>query len=421
MTFAQLGLPAEFIGALAQENITAPTDIQRQTIPLLTAGKDVIGQSVTGSGKTLAYLLPLMLKIDTSRKEAQAVILAPTHELVMQIYQQTQRLTQNSQLPLKTVVLMGESNINNQIAKLKEKPQLIIGTAGRILDLIKKRKINAQTIKTIIIDEVDNLLDNTNGPFVLEIIKATQKDRQLAAFSASLSDNTLKLLHEQMKSPHLVRVNSQIVMNPHIEHYYLVSEQRGKFELLRKLLNATTPKQALIFLNDGQRIDLLCDKLKYHHHKASPLFGNMDKEERQKALKDFRQGKINLLVASDLGARGLDIPDITHIINMDFPLEANEYIHRAGRTARGHRHGICFSIVNPTELAALRIYQREFGITINPVHLVKGKILSGATKDHYHKSAAEKAAVKKKSVAKKSSQTTKKPNSPAPKHRQTEQ
>ena len=408
-TFAQLGLSEALIHALAQQAITEPTAIQAAAIPPLLEGGDVIGQAHTGSGKTLAYLCPLFLKLDPSRRETQALVLAPTHELVMQIYRQAQDLAANSAIPLRCESIIGEANINNQITRLKNKPQLIIGTPGRVLDLIQKRKINAQTIKTIVIDEVDNLLANTNRQTVLDVIKTTQRDRQLAAFSASLNEATLTTLKELMATPQLIKLSAQAVLNPHIDHYYLIGEQRDKFELLRKLLHAENPQRALIFLNDGERIDLLCDKLNYHHYQAFPLFGNLTKEERQKALNDFRTGKIRLLVSSDLAARGLDIPDITHVINLDFPLEANEYVHRAGRTARGERTGICYSIVNPTELAALRIYQREFAIDIQPVHLVRGKVLPGATKQHYSKTAAEKkAAPSQKPAAKKKTPAPKK-------------
>lgn len=408
-TFAQLGLAPALIDALAKQDITQPTAIQAQAIPPLSQGADLIGQSHTGSGKTLAYLCPIFAKIDTTRKEAQALILAPTHELVMQIYHQAQLLAQNSGIIINSVSLIGEVNINNQITRLKTKPQLIIGTPGRVLDLIQKRKINAQTIKTIIIDEADNLLANTNSATVLSVIKTTQRDRQLAAFSASFNADTLRILHELMKSPQIIRLSSQAVLNPNIDHYYLVGETREKFELLRKLIHAANPERALIFLNDGERIDLLCDKLCYHHYQAAPLFGDMSKTERQKTLTDFRTGKIRLLVSSDLGARGLDIEGISHIINMDFPLEANEYIHRAGRTARAGKRGTCYSIVNPTELAALRIYKREFALAISPVHIVKGKILPGAVKQYYHKPKTAPANKNTASPKNKPPQKNKKP------------
>lgn len=232
---------------------------------------------------------------------------------------------------------------------------------------------------------MDNLLDNTNEQTILDILKSMLRDRQLAAFSATASDHTMELLRQHMHDPAVVKIEQQARMNPNIDHFYLVGEQRDKFVQLRKLLHALAEEaeRILIFMNDGPELDFLVDKLNYHKIRTYSLHGVVSKEERQRAMEDFRSGKVKILVSSDLAARGLDIPDITHVINMDFPAEPNEYIHRAGRTARGERKGQCFSLVNPRELAALRIYQREFGIKVMPVHLVKGKILSGAVKDHY--------------------------------------
>ena len=397
--------------ALAKKNITEPTDIQAQVIPHMLEGRDVIGQAHTGSGKTLAYLCPILMQIDPTAKQVQALILAPTHELVMQIYRLAVQLCKDAELDIRCMSIIGEANINNQITKLKEKPQLIVGTPGRVLDLIKKKKINCQTIRTVIIDEMDNLLDNTNQETMQNIIKSMLRDRQLAAFSATASAHTLELLKNHMHDPVEIVSKAEVKMNPNIEHFYLIGEQRDKFVLLRKLLHALDEEaeRILIFMNDGPELDFLVDKLNYHKIRTYSLHGIVDKEERQKAMDEFRRGKIKILVSSDLAARGLDIPDITHVINMDFPAEPNEYIHRSGRTARGERTGQCYSLVNPKELAALRIYQRDFEIEVKPVHLVKGKILSGATKEYYKdpnrkkKSADKKPTDKKKTSAKKDS------------------
>ena len=397
--------------ALAKTNITEPTDIQAQVIPHMLEGRDVIGQAHTGSGKTLAYLCPILMQIDPTAKQVQALILAPTHELVMQIYRLAVQLCKDAELDIRCMSIIGEANINNQITKLKEKPQLIVGTPGRVLDLIKKKKINCQTIRTVIIDEMDNLLDNTNQETMQNIIKSMLRDRQLAAFSATASAHTLELLKNHMHDPVEIISKAEVKMNPNIEHFYLIGEQRDKFVLLRKLLHALDEEaeRILIFMNDGPELDFLVDKLNYHKIRTYSLHGIVDKEERQKAMDEFRRGKIKILVSSDLAARGLDIPDITHVINMDFPAEPNEYIHRSGRTARGERTGQCYSLVNPKELAALRIYQRDFEIEVKPVHLVKGKILSGATKEYYKdpnrkkKSADKKPTDKKKTSAKKDS------------------
>ena len=411
MSFQTLLQHEALAQALAKQNIIEPTDIQAQVIPHMLEGRDVIGQAHTGSGKTLAYLCPILMRIDPSAKQAQALILAPTHELVMQIYRLAVQLSKDAELDIKCMSIIGEANINNQIAKLKEKPQLIVGTPGRVLDLIKKKKINCQTIRTVIIDEMDNLLDNTNQQTMQEIIKSMLRDRQLAAFSATASNHTLELLKQHMHEPVMLVSKAEVKMNPNIEHFYLIGEQRDKFVLLRKLLHALDEEaqRILIFMNDGPELDFLVDKLNYHKIRTYSLHGIVDKEERQKAMDEFRRGKIKILVSSDLAARGLDIPDITHVINMDFPAEPNEYIHRSGRTARGERTGQCYSLVNPKELAALRIYQREFEIEVQPVHLVKGKILSGATKEYYKdpnrkkKSADKKPTDKKKTAAKKES------------------
>ena len=397
--------------ALAKMNITEPTDIQAQVIPHMLERHDVIGQAHTGSGKTLAYLCPILMQIDPTAKQVQALILAPTHELVMQIYRLAVQLCKDAELDIRCMSIIGEANINNQITKLKEKPQLIVGTPGRVLDLIKKKKINCQTIRTVIIDEMDNLLDNTNQETMQNIIKSMLRDRQLAAFSATASTHTLELLKNHMHDPVEIVSKAEVKMNPNIEHFYLIGEQRDKFVLLRKLLHALDEEaeRILIFMNDGPELDFLVDKLNYHKIRTYSLHGIVDKEERQKAMDEFRRGKIKILVSSDLAARGLDIPDITHVINMDFPAEPNEYIHRSGRTARGERTGQCYSLVNPKELAALRIYQRDFEIEVKPVHLVKGKILSGATKEYYKdpnrkkKSADKKPTDKKKTSAKKDS------------------
>ncbi len=413
MSFQTLLKHEALANALAKQNITEPTDIQAQVIPLMLEGRDVIGQAHTGSGKTLAYLCPTLMRIDPTAKQAQVLILAPTHELVMQIYRLAQQLCKDAELDIKCMSIIGEANINNQITKLKEKPQLIVGTPGRVLDLIKKRKINCQTIGTVIIDEMDNLLDNTNQQTMLDIIKSMLRDRQLAAFSATAGKYTMELLQTHMHDPAVVVSEAQVKMNPNIDHFYLIGEQRDKFVLLRKLLHALgeEAERILIFMNDGPDLDFMVDKLNYHKVHTYSLHGIVDKEERQKAMEEFRKGKIKVLVSSDLAARGLDIPDITHVINMDFPAEPNEYIHRAGRTARGTRTGQCYSLVNPRELAALRIYQREFDIEVKPVHLVKGKILSGATKEFYKDPDRKKKPAEKKTDKKTSDKkpTGKKP------------
>ena len=339
----------------------------------------MIAQSHTGSGKTLAFVTPLFQLIDSSKREMQVLILAPTHELVMQIDAQIKLLAANSGEPVTSTTIIGGANIEKQIKKLKEKPHFIVGSAGRILELIKKKKITAHTIKTIVLDEADSLLDNTNTKTIQDIIKTTLRDRQLCLFSASISDNTLELAKSLMKEPVVLKTAETVEMNPNIEHFYLKGDRRDKFELLRKLIVAEEPQRALIFVNQNDSMQEIAEKLNYHQKETFMMRGNIKKEERKRALDAFRSGKIKLLISSDLTARGLDIPEVTHIIHLDCPSNPNEYLHRAGRTARGNASGKSICIVTDKDLSTLKKYQKKFKIQFEEMKVSHGKFISAAS------------------------------------------
>lgn len=391
-TFEQLGLSAPLADGMAKAGMTVPTAIQQDTIPVVLAGRDVIGQSPTGTGKTLAYLLPLFQKIDTAKREIQACILAPTHELSIQIQRQVESLANNSGLSITAALMIGNVNIMRQIDKLKEKPHIIIGSAGRILELIQKKKINAQTIKTIILDEVDRLLDDKNIDSVKAVIKATQKDRQLLAFSATMPPTALKQAQSLMNNPQLVSVSGNAEVLPNLEHLYFVADQRDKFEVLRKIIRATNIAQALVFINHSDDVELTVDKLNYHSIAAAGIHGSFVKEERKKAMEGFRNGKIQLLVSSDLAARGLDIPGIKYVVNLDLPEDPQVYLHRAGRTGRAGRSGVVISIVSPREMLLITKYEKVLQIKMLPKHLTHGKV--------FDKRPAARTANKKSLAAK---------------------
>ncbi|MBD7910183.1 DEAD/DEAH box helicase [Clostridium cibarium] len=375
-SFNELNLNKNLIIGLEKQGINIPTEIQALTIPEALKNKDIIGEAHTGSGKTLAFVLPLFHKINTEKREMQALILAPTHELVMQIDAQIKLLAKNSEIPVTSLSIIGDVNIDKQIKKLKEnKPHIIVGSTGRILDLIKKKKkITAHTIKTIVIDEADNLLDNTSSAMVKDVIKTTMKDRQLMVFSATINASTLSTAKELMNEAVVFKSNKTVSLNPNIEHIFIEVDPRDKFETLRKLIVATNPDKALIFVNKGYEINMISDKLNFHNKAAFAIHKGISKEQRQNAIESFRNGKINILVSSDISARGLDIEGITHIINLDFPSNANEYLHRAGRTARGKNSGCTISLVTSKEKAAVRIYEREFGIEIKKKRLYHGEL-----------------------------------------------
>lgn len=375
ITFENLNLDSRIIAGLNKQNISVPTSIQQEAIPVILNHQDVIAQSHTGSGKTLAFVAPLFKKIDTTKREMQVLILAPTHELVMQIDAQIKLLAANSEIPVTSTTIIGGANIDKQIKKLKEKPHIITGSCGRILELIKKKKITAHTLKTIILDEADSLLDNTNTKTIQDIIKTTLRDRQLCLFSASISENTQTLATSLMKEPVILKTADTVEMNPNIAHFYLKGERRDKFELLRKLIVAENPERALIFVNQNDSMQEIAEKLNYHQKETFVMRGNIQKEERKRALDLFRSGKIKLLVSSDLTARGLDIPEVTHIIHLDCPANPNEYLHRAGRTARGYASGKSICIITDKDLSTLKKYQKKFNIQFKEMKVSHGQFI----------------------------------------------
>jgi superfamily II DNA/RNA helicase len=379
-TFDELGLNLNLIEGLKKSNITTPTDIQIKTIPLALENKDIIGQSQTGSGKTLAYLLPIFQKIDSSKREMQAIILAPTHELVMQIDNEVKLLAENSGIPVTSTPIIGDVNKVRQIEKLREKPHIIVGSTGRILELIKAKKISAHTVKTIVIDEGDRLFDDKNVGAVKDVIKTTMRDRQLMIFSATIGEKAITTAQSLMKETEIIRIEDKLQVNSDITHQYVVVEQRDKMEMLRKLVAAAKPKKAIVFINRSEDTDITTMKLQYHNLKAYGIHGSATKEERKKAMEDFRSGKLQLLIASDIAARGLDIKDVTHIFNLDLPIETKDYLHRVGRTGRAGKQGTAIAIVTEKETAIIRRYERDFNINIQEVDVFKGNIVAAPEK-----------------------------------------
>nr|WP_303269587.1 DEAD/DEAH box helicase [uncultured Clostridium sp.] len=375
-SFNELNINQSIVMALKKQNITTPTGIQETSIPFALENKDIIAEAHTGTGKTLAFLIPIFEKINLEKREMQAIILAPTHELVVQIESQIKLLATNSHMDIKSLSIMGESNIEKQIKKLKEiKPHIIVGSPGRILDLIKKRKITAHTIKTIVLDEADNLLSKNKPTIIKDIIKSTMKDRQLMFFSASINKETLNLAKTLVKEVEIIKIENKSEINPRIEHICILGSLRDRFENLRKLLAAEQPKRAIVFVNNNTELRQINKKLQYHKVKSTAIYGNASKEERQRALDSFRRGKCNVLVSSDLSARGLDIPEVSHIISLDFPVNPDEYLHRAGRTARGDNSGVSVCLITNKDIEILQSYEKAFGIEFTVKKLYGGKLM----------------------------------------------
>lgn len=375
-SFNELNINNSIVVGLEKQNITIPTGIQETAIPFALENKDIIAEAHTGTGKTLAFLIPIFEKINVEKREMQAIILAPTHELVVQIESQIKLLSTNSGINVTSLSIMGESNIEKQIKKLKEvKPHIIVGSPGRILDLIKKKKITAHTIKTIVLDEADNLLSKNKPVIIKDIIKSTMKDRQLMFFSASINKETLNLAKTLVKNVEIIKIENKSEINPKIEHICILVSLRDRFENLRKLLAAEQPQRAIVFVNNNTDLRQINEKLQYHKVKSTAIYGNASKEERQRALDAFRRGKCNVLVSSDLSARGLDIPEVSHIISLDFPVNPDEYLHRAGRTARGNNSGVSVCLITNKDIEILQSYEKAFGIEFTVKKLYGGKLM----------------------------------------------
>lgn len=373
-TFNDFQIQENLIEGLHKETIINPTQVQEKAIPLALNNQDLLATAATGSGKTLAYVLPAFERIDPSSKALHTLVLAPTHELVVQINSVIKRLSKNASIPIRSTTLVGGVNIKRQIEALKSKPQIIVGTPGRVLELIKMKKVKAHQVKTIVIDEADKLLADSNHETVKAIVKTTLRDRQLVAFSASLHSNTQARAEAMMKEASIINLTSTET-NTNIDHLCMIVDRRKKIIALRKLLHAIQPEKALVFINRNEMVQEVVSKLNYHHVKTEGIFGNATKPERKKALDAFKSGKSKVLIASDLLARGLDLKGLTHVINLDLPEDLNEYIHRVGRTGRAGQAGTAISLIDEREINDLLAVERHFDVEFTVMELSHGKFI----------------------------------------------
>jgi len=373
-TFNDFRIQENLIEGLHKETIINPTQVQEKAIPLALNNQDLLATAATGSGKTLAYILPAFERIDPSSKALHTLVLAPTHELVVQINTVIKRLAKNASTPIRSTTLVGGVNIKRQIEALKSKPQIIVGTPGRVLELIKMKKVKAHQVKTIVIDEADKLLADSNHETVKAIVKTTLRDRQLVAFSASLHSNTQARAEAMMKDASIINLTSTET-NTNIDHLCMIVDRRKKIIVLRKLLHAIQPEKALVFINRNEMVQEVVSKLNYHQVKTEGIFGNATKPERKKALDAFKSGKSKVLIASDLLARGLDLKGLTHVINLDLPEDLNEYIHRVGRTGRAGQAGTAISLIDEREINDLLAVERHFDVEFTVMELSRGKFI----------------------------------------------
>lgn len=374
MTFTELKLPPALITALDRQQISEPTPIQIAALPVLLDGKDAYLHAETGTGKTLAYLLPIFCRIDMEQAATQIVIVAPTHELAIQIQRQCTELAQNAAWAIRTVLLIGGTPTDRQIEKLKKKPHIVVGSPGRMAELIAKGKLKTKLLASIVIDEADRLMTDESIVAIRAIIEAAPATRQLVFASATVERDSSAAI--AALAPALVMLKaSEAAVNENIEHLYLVCEERDKPDELRKLLHAMEPQRAIVFVHRNDQAEKIAAKLAHHHVAAADLNSQLFKEDRKRAMDGFRKGDIRVLIASDIAARGLDIKGVTHVFNFDVPTLSKAYLHRAGRTGRAGEKGVAISVVTEIEARLMRRYQEELGIQLQGIRMREGRVV----------------------------------------------
>lgn len=396
-TFTDLTIRENLTAHIAQKGITEPTAVQSALIPRILNNENIVFRSETGTGKTLAFLLPLFTRLLNERQnelengtvptvQPRILIVAPTHELASQIKAECEYLctadSANPKLKAKSALFIGGASVARQIETLKTKPQIIVGGPARLTELIQLKKLKTQHIFALVLDEVDRLLSPELRDFTTGLIKCVPNTAQLIACSATIKPNITRILQEASgKTLKTELLPQEDVLKSRITHWAFHAEKRDKIDTLRSFLNAETPTRALVFSADTSQIENIVSKLTYKKINCAALYSKTDKEARKKAIDSFRNGKCPVLVTSDLAARGLDIHDVTHIVQMDVPKNDDFFVHRAGRTARAGKTGINAIIGDEWELRRLASLEKKLGIVVYPKVLYGGKITTPHTEE----------------------------------------
>lgn len=352
--FQDWGIKPAFYDILRGQGIVTPTPVQEASIPLLLAGEDAIVQAQTGTGKTLAFLLPIMEKINPSRPEPQALIITPTRELAIQITAEARKLT-NAIEGTSILAAYGGQDVERQLKKLRGGCQLVIGTPGRLLDHLRRGSLSLRSIKMLVLDEADQMLHMGFLAEVEDIIRATPNNRQTMLFSATMPDNVRRLAKNYLNKPADVRVasTSNITLDS-IRQVAIECSDRDKQEALKMMIERDRPYLAVIFCRTKRRASVLNEALREAGYASDELHGDLSQSKREQVMRAFRDAKLQLLVATDVASRGLDVEGITHVFNYDIPQDAESYIHRIGRTGRAGQKGMAITFVSPRDMDELR-------------------------------------------------------------------
>ncbi len=360
--FALLGIGSDLAEAMQNHGYNEPTPIQREAIPVALAGHDIIAQAQTGTGKTLAFALPILESVNPSTPYVQALIVTPTRELAIQITEEIKRWA-----PLKNLRVLsayGGQDVERQIRKLEGNIHIIVATPGRLLDHLRRETVQLHKLSVLVLDEADQMLHMGFLPEVVEIISVTPSRRQTLLFSATMPPRIRQLAKEYMRQPVEIEVQSKRVTLDEIEQVVIQTTDRGKLEALCKMIDEERPYLAMIFCRTKLRASKLMNELAERGYSCDELHGDLTQAKREQVMKRFRDAKIQLLVATDIAARGLDVEGITHVFNYDIPHDAESYIHRIGRTGRAGQTGKAITFAAPRDAIYLEQIERGIKATI---------------------------------------------------------
>ena len=365
LSFASLGIPEERANHLETIGFTEPTPIQTQAIPHLLAGSDIVGQAQTGTGKTAAFSLPILERVDLNTTAVQALILTPTRELALQVTDAIRQIsgldkTGPTKRKLFVLTVYGGQSIERQIQRLQRGVHIVVGTPGRILDMLSRNSLKLDHLKILVLDEADEMLSMGFIQDVEKILDASPTERQTAFFSATMDHSMQKLVKKYLQSPVTVKVAQQKTTPKRIDQIaYMVPRGCSKAKALQPILELEDPEAALIFVRTRQAAAELTNQLQSSGHSVDEYHGNLNQSQRERLLTRFRNQQVRWVVATDIAARGLDVDHLTHVINYDLPDSVDSYVHRIGRTGRAGREGTAISLIHPIDKRKLRLIERH--------------------------------------------------------------
>src|SRR5215212_4357516 len=363
-TFAELGLSEPLLDALQHLGYENPTPIQEEAIPGLLEGRDIIGQAQTGTGKTAAFGLPLLQYIDTRDDEVQALVLTPTRELCIQVTQALRAYGERR--GVKVVAVFGGAPIRGQVAQLKQGPQVVVGTVGRVMDLMGRHALVLTDARYVVLDEADEMLDLGFLEDVETILSRCPSGRQTSLFSATIPPAIRELAEKRMLDPVTIKVRAATLTIDTVEHFRVEVPEREKADALARVLKVERAEQAIVFVRTKVGADRLARRLAAEGLRVKALHGDMSQGSRDGVMIAFKDGRQPLLVATDIAARGLDISGVTHVVNYDVPTSPDVYVHRIGRTGRVGRSGRAITLISPRQRREVEAIERHAGIQISP-------------------------------------------------------